>query len=246
MHSYRPRLSNPSRRDGEGTGRCIHVVRTFPIASGVQRGKGEGEGMPCAPRRERPVMGRSADLGATVVVGTPPTRGSIVAGHTVGNAIQGLKPVTLALFGGWMLFLGGSQLWQRASTRTDGTVVSATTSTGNRPVTTYVLRAADGHETQYVAGPTDASLPRYLAVGTVLHKERWHLSFSRDGQGIETFPALLLRDPAPWGLGAWWRCFQVLENPAERSPIGIRLTSINPVESWCQINSFLERTGLRY
>jgi hypothetical protein len=106
------------------------------------------------------------------------------------NPIENLRPGVLALFGAWLLFMGGNELLGRLWIQVDGTVVSADTTTGNRPVTRYVVRRSDGQNTNYVAGPTDASLPRRLPLGTVLRKERGHLSFALDGQEIGGFPVL--------------------------------------------------------
>jgi hypothetical protein len=105
------------------------------------------------------------------------------------------------LFGAWLLFMGGNELVGRLWIQVDGTIVSADTTTGNRPVTRYVVRRSDGQNTDYVAGPTDASLPRRLPVGTVLHKERGHLSFALDGHEIGGFPVLMYGTLMLAGLG---------------------------------------------
>jgi len=131
----------------------------------------------------------------------PDAEAMTLDGQCVADPVQSLRPAGLALFGAWLLFIGGSELLQRLWSEVDGTVVSSETSTGNRPITKYRLRAPGGHESEYVAGPTDASLPRRLPVGTVLHKERWHLSFSRDGNESATFSVLFYGSLILGGLG---------------------------------------------
>jgi hypothetical protein len=121
--------------------------------------------------------------------------------QVVANPTESLRPGALALFAAWMLFMGGREPLQRLWIAVDGTVVSAETTTSNRTVTRYVLRTRDGQQMEYVAGPTDYSLPRRLPVGTVLHKERWRLSFVRDGREVNTFPILFYVVLVLGGLG---------------------------------------------
>jgi hypothetical protein len=78
----------------------------------------------------------------------------------------------------------------RLKTEVDGVVISSrdVPSTGApRYATEYTLRGPDGRETIYVAGATDASLPRSLPVGTTLKKERWHLDYEKNGERVEDF-----------------------------------------------------------
>lgn len=55
---------------------------------------------------------------------------------------------------------------------------------------TYVVRGADGVDRPYVAGGTDASLPRDIPIGTYLQKRKWELSYFRNGSRIDDFPRL--------------------------------------------------------
>lgn len=67
----------------------------------------------------------------------------------------------------------------------DGVIVASrdVPSTG----TEYTVRRDDGSEQVFWAGPTDASLPRSMPVGTRIRKEPWHLDYERDGRR-ESFP----------------------------------------------------------
>lgn len=108
----------------------------------------------------------------------------------VQNPIERLRPKALAFFGAWILFMGGNEILRRLWLQVDGVVMSSQTTDGPRPVTTYRLRRADGSESGYVAGPTDASLQRRLPVGTTIRKERWRFSYEKDGSEDDTFPIL--------------------------------------------------------
>lgn len=54
--------------------------------------------------------------------------------------------------------------------------------------TIYVVRGPDGIDHQYVAGATDASLPRNIPVGAYLTKHQWELSYLLNGKRIDDFP----------------------------------------------------------
>jgi hypothetical protein len=45
----------------------------------------------------------------------------------------------------------------------------------------YTIRRADGSAVSYVAGPTMASLPRSMPVGTVILKKKWETGYEIDG-----------------------------------------------------------------
>lgn len=60
-----------------------------------------------------------------------------------------------------------------------------------RYITEYIVRAPDGHEANYVAGSSDASLPQSMPVGTTISKRKWHLDYERDGEHVSDFPAAL-------------------------------------------------------
>src|SRR5215472_5539500 len=83
---------------------------------------------------------------------------------------------------------GFETVGKRLYPQLDGTVISSRTLVSwGRRATEYVLRGCDGHEITYVAGPTDASLPRNLPIGTYVKKQRWSLSYVQNGQTVDDF-----------------------------------------------------------
>ena len=123
--------------------------------------------------------------------------------------------------------MGINEITRRFLIEVEGRVVSSQTTAGNRPVTVYVLRGSDGKEREYVAGPTDQSLPRRLPVGTYIRKDRYELSYIEDGTVINDFPLSFYVAICCVGLmlGWWsfsqWRFRQALER---FSPKARRLT----------------------
>ena len=104
------------------------------------------------------------------------------------NAYRGLRHSVLALFSVWALFIGAKEIVERSLIEVEGTIVSSQTTTGDRPVTTYIIRGSDHVDRQYVAGPTDASLPRRLSVGAYLKKERYELAWQKNQNIVNDFP----------------------------------------------------------
>ena len=105
------------------------------------------------------------------------------------------KPIVLFVFGLWILWgFGYETLWARLMTDVEGTVVSAQDTPSPlapaRHGTEYVVRSPDSRNIIYIAGATDASLPRNIPVGAYIKKQRWHLSYERDGQKIDDFSIL--------------------------------------------------------
>jgi hypothetical protein len=96
------------------------------------------------------------------------------------------QSVIPALFALWILWGFGFQtLWARYTTELEGVVVSSrdTPSKGApRYATEYVVRDANGHETHYVAGATDASLDRSVPVGSRIEKRWGQLGYELNGQ----------------------------------------------------------------
>ena len=86
----------------------------------------------------------------------------------------------------WMLFaFGYMTLWKFLNIDVEGVVISSkdSPSTGApRYGTEYVIRDPDGQNRIYLAGPTDASLPRSMLVGTRISKKRWSVYYERDGR----------------------------------------------------------------
>src|SRR5690348_15241712 len=101
------------------------------------------------------------------------------------------------LFGGYSILsiFGYDVWWQRLNIEVAGIVVSSVDSPSKgapRYVTFYTIKRSDGSLTQYVAGPTIASLPRSMPVGTTILKRRWETGYEIDGRRIE--------GGAPWSM----------------------------------------------
>jgi hypothetical protein len=94
----------------------------------------------------------------------------------------------LGLFAAWIIFIDTYTIGTRFLTSVDGTVVSSETSTGNRPTTSYQIKGPDGSISEYVAGPTDKSLPRRMPVGTQIRKKKYELGYVLNGQTVHDFP----------------------------------------------------------
>ena len=102
------------------------------------------------------------------------------------------NPFLLLAFGLFIILCFGiGTVGQRLQIELDGVVVSSHDRSAKgapRYVTEYILRGDDGHKFVYLAGPTDASLPRSLPVGTRLSKQKWRLDYMENGQPINDFP----------------------------------------------------------
>jgi hypothetical protein len=87
----------------------------------------------------------------------------------------------------------GTTLSQRLMTDIEGTVISAEdipVTFSQRHGTDYVVLSPEGRTISYIAGATDASLPRSMPVGTYIKKQRWHTSYERNGQQVDDFGTL--------------------------------------------------------
>lgn len=104
------------------------------------------------------------------------------------NAYRGPRHSVLVLFSVWALFFGAKEIVDRSLIEVEGTIISSQTTIGDRPVTTYIIRGSDQVDRQYVAGPTDASLPRRLSIGTYLKKERYALAWMQNQKIVNDFP----------------------------------------------------------
>jgi hypothetical protein len=106
-----------------------------------------------------------------------------------------LNPFVFLAFSLFLLYgFGYETLYQRLITQVEGAVVTSRdvhTSNNPRYITEYTFRTPDGHETKYVAGSSDASLPQSMPVGTSITKRKWHLDYERDGKNVSDFPAAL-------------------------------------------------------
>jgi hypothetical protein len=124
------------------------------------------------------------------------------------------NPAVLILWSLWMLWaFGYHTLWLRLMTECEGIVISSQDippTRGPRYATQYTLAGPDGQSHTYIAGPTDASLPRSMPVGTRVKKKRWRLSFQRNGQQVNDFNVifytLILMVATAclfWGIRSW-------------------------------------------
>ncbi len=103
-----------------------------------------------------------------------------------------VKPTALLVVALWIFWGFGYQtVGKRLVSQVDGTVISrrnvAYPVAPARYSTEYIVRGLDGQNHVYVAGPTDASLPRTVPVGTTLKKLRWHWAYEENGQVIDSF-----------------------------------------------------------
>jgi hypothetical protein len=110
------------------------------------------------------------------------------------------------LFGGYSILsiFGYDVWWQRLNIDVAGTVVSSVdspTKGAPRYATSYTIRRTDGSLANYVAGPTIASLPRSMPVGTVILKKKWETGYEIDGHWVE--------GGAPWPMFALGAVFLV-------------------------------------
>jgi hypothetical protein len=102
------------------------------------------------------------------------------------------NPTILIVLALWIFWgFGYETLFKRLMTDVEGTVISAQDIpyplAPARHGTEYVFQSQEGRTISYIAGPTDASLPRSIPVGTYIKKRRWHLSYERDGQQVDDF-----------------------------------------------------------
>ena len=107
------------------------------------------------------------------------------------NSNANIRPIVLAIWALWMIWAFGlATLGIRLWVQLDGTVTSSRdipSTRGSRYTTEYTILGSDGREFHYTAGPTDASLPRSMPVGTKLNKRRWKLGYEQDGTWVNDF-----------------------------------------------------------
>jgi hypothetical protein len=119
--------------------------------------------------------------------------------------------------------IGYGTVWKRLKTELDGVVIASEDIPPTRDaryVTEYTLRDTDGTQSTYMAGPTDASLPRSMPVGTRLKKLRWQVNYERNGERIYDFSLpfyLVIVAFGIWCLG--WAGWRTLRPNAKRNPI---------------------------
>jgi hypothetical protein len=125
-----------------------------------------------------------------------------------------INPAVLICFGLFFLWgFGWETVGHRLLIDVDGVIVASrdVPSTGApRYATEYTIRGPRGEEQIFWAGPTDASLPRSLPVGTQIRKRRWHLDFEYNGTRIG-YPEMYFYDAVlacgfgmvVWGVLIW-------------------------------------------
>lgn len=106
--------------------------------------------------------------------------------------------------------LAGFPIYSRLAIDVNGTVVASQVTCvqpgNNRCVTRYVVRNADGMQTNYVAAATDGALPRDIPVGSVISKAKWSFRYDLNGQLVDDFPAVFYSGLTLLGLvciGLW-------------------------------------------
>jgi len=107
----------------------------------------------------------------------------------------GANPRIFFLLALWILWGSGyKMLWKHLLTDVEGTVISAQDIpwplAPGQQATEYVFRSPGGQTFPYVARPTDPSLPGSIPVGTYIKKQRWHLSYNKDGKQVNDFGIL--------------------------------------------------------
>jgi hypothetical protein len=107
--------------------------------------------------------------------------------------MKSLNPQSVVLFCGalWIFWgFGFETVWTRYATDVEGIVISSRdvpSKGAPRYATEYVVRGADGHDDQYVAGATDASLDRSIPVGSNIQKKWGQLGYELNGRW-QSFP----------------------------------------------------------
>ena len=106
--------------------------------------------------------------------------------------VRTLKSTALLLLAlGIFWGFGYETVAKRLFSQVEGTVISrrdiADSATPRRYSTEYIVCGLDGQNHSYVAGPTDASLPRTIPVGANVKKLRWHWSYEQNGQLTDQF-----------------------------------------------------------
>jgi hypothetical protein len=105
------------------------------------------------------------------------------------TAIKTKFNVRAFVLGGlWAIFMVDYTTFGRLHNEVDGVIMARHLTTGYRPAAIYSVRDSGGGTHTYVAGATDASLPRDLPIGAHVTKRRWDLGYSVDGQRRDDFP----------------------------------------------------------
>ena len=116
----------------------------------------------------------------------------LFVGLVLRKIVKRLKSIALLLLALWIFWgFGYETVAKRLFSQVEGTVISrrniAYSAAPARYSTEYVVCGHDGQNHSYVAGPTDASLPRTIPVGASVKKLRWHWSYEQNGQLTDEF-----------------------------------------------------------
>lgn len=96
------------------------------------------------------------------------------------------------VIGLWFSWLPISEIYNRASIELQGVITSSNTSCvqpqNNRCSTVYLTQNSTSSTSKYIAGSTDASLQRYLPIGTKIEKLKWQLNYKINEKVVNDFP----------------------------------------------------------
>jgi hypothetical protein len=133
-----------------------------------------------------------------------------------------VNPLVLFLSALWIFWAFGYEtLADRLMTQVEGTVISAHDipfTGGRRYRTEYILRGNDGRDRLYIAGSVDGSLPRSMPRGTHIKKQRWQLSYERNGQRVDDFSLLFHGLILALGLGCLYWSFYLWRRETQTQP----------------------------
>lgn len=98
------------------------------------------------------------------------------------------SPVALAFGGIIALVMCVTSVGGRLLLDVNGTITAREVTTGYRPAAIYTVSTSNGGKSTFISGPTDASLPRDLKIGSNLEKRKWELGYSINGNYVLDFP----------------------------------------------------------
>ena len=98
------------------------------------------------------------------------------------------SPVAFAFGGIVALVMCLTTVGGRLLLEENGTITAREVTTSYRPAAIYTLRTPNGGNRTFISGPTNASLPRDLKIGSNLTKRKWELGYSINGNYVLDFP----------------------------------------------------------
>ena len=135
----------------------------------------------------------------------------------------GANPRIFFLLALWILWGSGYKMLWNLRTEVEGTVISAKDIpwplASGQHATEYLFRSPGGQTFPYVARPTDPSLPGSIAVGTYIKKQRWHLSYNKDGKQINDFGILFYAGSLTIAAGCLMRGIRLFKSEWETRKI---------------------------